>query len=75
MVQFRCASALVLLNISFAVAANAQTAKPFPTEEEIKLVLTQTDRAIQQYKTAVDQEELQMGKSNADYADAVARVA
>jgi hypothetical protein len=67
---FRCASALVLLTISFAVVANAQTEKTFPTDDEINLVLTQTERAMQQYKLLVDQEEIQMGKS---YADAVAR--
>jgi len=66
MALFRCASALVLLAISFAVVANAQTEKPFPTDDEINLVLTQTERAIQQYKPLIDQEEVQMGKSATD---------
>jgi hypothetical protein len=63
---FRCASAFVLLTISFAVVANAQTEKTFPTDDEINLVLTQTERAIQQYKPLIDLEEAQMGKSVTD---------
>jgi hypothetical protein len=66
MVLFRCASALALLTTSFAVVVNAQTERPFPTAEEINLVLTQAERAIQQYKPLVDQEEVQMGKSATD---------
>jgi len=63
----RCASALVLL-ASFAVAANGQTEKTFPTDDEINLLLTQTERAIQQYKPLIDQEEAQMGKAGAQAA-------
>jgi hypothetical protein len=66
MAQFRCVIAFVFLIISFAVVANARTEKPFPTDDEINLVLTQTERAIQQYKPLIDQEEVQMGKSAAD---------
>jgi hypothetical protein len=66
MVLFGCASALALLTISFAVVANAQTEKTFPTDDEIDLVLTQSERAIQQYKPLIDQQELQMGKSVTD---------
>jgi hypothetical protein len=44
----RGACALVLMVIGFAVVANAQTEKTFPTDAEINLVLTQTERAIQQ---------------------------
>jgi hypothetical protein len=64
----RCTSALVLLTIGFAGAAYAQTEKTFPTDDEINLVLTQTDRAMQQYKPLIDQEEAQMGKSGAEAA-------
>lgn len=67
MVLSRFASALVLLTIGFAVAANAQIEKSFPTDDEINLVLTQTERALQQYKPQIDQEEIQMGIS-ATYA-------
>jgi hypothetical protein len=62
--------ALVLLAAGFVAAANAQTDKPFPTDDEINLLLTQTERAIQQYKPLIDQEEIQMGKS---YAEAAAK--
>jgi hypothetical protein len=61
-----CASALVLLTIGFAAMANAQTEKAFPTDAEINLMLTQAERAMQQYKPLIDQEEAQMGKSAAD---------
>ena len=64
----RCTSALVLLTIGFAGAAYSQTEKTFPTDDEINLVLTQTDRAMQQYKPLIDQEEIQMGKSCTDAA-------
>lgn len=60
---FRPACALVLFTVGFAHVANAQTEKHFPTNDEINLVLTQTERAIQQYKPLIDQEEIQIGKS------------
>lgn len=70
MAQFRCASALVLLAISVSAAANAQanaqTETPFPTNADINLVLTQADRAIQQYKPLIDQQEILIGKSTTD---------
>jgi hypothetical protein len=63
MALFRCASVLVLLTVS---SASAQTDKSFPTDDEVNLVLTQTERAIQQYKPLIDQQETQMGKSSTD---------
>ena len=61
------ASTRVVLTAGFAaVVANAQTEKTFPTDAEINLVLTQTDRAIQQYKPLIDLEAVQMGKGGAD---------
>jgi hypothetical protein len=65
MPEFPCASAFVLLIASFAAAVNAQTEMNFPTDNEINLVLTQTDRAVQQYKPLIDQE-AQLGKGGAD---------
>lgn len=65
----RCAAVFILLTFSYVVIGNAQNEKPFPTNDEINLLLTQTDRAIQQYKPLIDQEELQMGQS---YTAAVA---
>ncbi len=58
--------ALALLAIGFATVGKAQTGKTFPTDDEINLVLTQTERSIQQYKPLIDREDAQMGKSNAD---------
>jgi hypothetical protein len=40
----------------------------FPTEEEIKLLVTQADRAIQQYKPVLDMEEKMYGKKGEDAA-------
>lgn len=65
MVLSCCAGALVVLT-GFAAVANAQTEKTFPTDAEINLVLTQTDRAIQPYKPLIDQEETAMGASGTD---------
>jgi hypothetical protein len=69
MPPFRCASALFLLTFSLVAAASAQNEQAFPTNDEISLVLTQTERAIQQYKPLIDREESQLGKS---YTEAVA---
>jgi len=60
------ASVLILLTISLVVAASAQTDKSFPTDDEINLVLTQTERAMQQYKPLIDQEEIQIGEAAKD---------
>jgi hypothetical protein len=69
MLRFRCVL-VVLLVISFALVAEGQTEKTFPTNDEINLVLTQTERAMEQYKPLIDQQEIQMDKS---YTDAVGR--
>lgn len=58
-----CFAVLVLTGFA---AASAQTEKTFPTEAEIGLVLTQTDRAVRLYKPLIDQEEILMGTSGAD---------
>lgn len=65
---FRCASAFVLLAVGMAVAAYAQTDKSYPSEYEINHMLTQAEQAIQQYKSLIDQQESQMGKSAQDVA-------
>jgi hypothetical protein len=46
--------------------------KPFPSNDEIKLLLTQADRAMEQYKAAINLEEAQFEKSSGQ-ADAVAK--
>jgi hypothetical protein len=48
---------------------SAQSAETFPTDDEIKLLMAQTKRALLQYKPLIDQEERQLGTS---YADGVA---
>jgi hypothetical protein len=66
MVLFRCAAAFSFLTLGFSVLASAQAEKTLPTDDEINLVLTQTERAVQQYKPLIDQEETQMGKNVSD---------
>jgi hypothetical protein len=58
---------LLTIVISFGSAIHAQQKEtPFPTDDEIQLVLTQADRAMQQYKPLIDEEERQLGKKGAD---------
>jgi hypothetical protein len=45
---------------------SAQEKSSFPTDDEIQLLLTQTDRAMQQYKPLIDEEERRLGKSGTD---------
>ncbi len=66
MPSFRVASALLILTNILAVAASAQTEQTYPTDDEINLVLTQTERAMQQYEPLIDQEKLRMGKAGTD---------
>jgi hypothetical protein len=60
---------LFLVTFGFAAAANAQDDKTFPSDDDINLVLTQTDRAMQQYAPLVDQERIQLGKNYGEAAD------
>ncbi len=62
---------LVLFLVGSTTVGRAQETT-FPANDEIQLVLTQADRAMQQYKPLIDQEELQFGKGNAE-AEAVAK--
>lgn len=66
----RSGFAVVLFLVSAAVVGHGQDEKPFPTDNEVNLLLTQADRAIQLYKPLIDQEEVQLGKA---YAEAVAK--
>jgi hypothetical protein len=45
---------------------NAQIEKTLPTDAEINLVLTQTERAIQQYMALSDLEAVDLGKNGLD---------
>ncbi len=56
---------LFLLFVSLATTCRAQETT-FPTNDEIQLVLTQADRAMQQYKPLIDQEELRFGKGSVE---------
>jgi len=56
----RCGFLLVLVS-SFCVASSAQETS-FPTDDEIKLLLTQTERALVQYKPLLDREESLFGE-------------
>jgi len=68
----RLPSITVLLISCFVPFVRAQDEKTFPTDNEIQLLLTQADRAMQRYKPLIDQEELQFGKGGAQ-AEAVAK--
>jgi len=63
----RCCSILLCVLSLCCVNSQAQSRDVnFPTDEEIKLVLTQADRAIQQYKPLLDMEETMYGKKGED---------
>jgi hypothetical protein len=61
---------VVLLPFTYAPFGHAQDVAALPSDTEIQLLLTQADRAIQQYKPLLDEEAVQLGKSG---AGAVAR--
>ena len=68
MILVRSTCALVLLVVGLALRGYAQDSKPFPTDDEINLLLTQGERAMQQYKSVLAEEERLMGKLPADVA-------
>jgi hypothetical protein len=73
MPSFRCLCILLIFAVPSSSDVNGQDkdkAVNFPTDDEIRLVLTQADRAIGQYKPLLDQEEKMLGKVG---AEAVAR--
>jgi len=55
-----------LLAVGFVPVSHAQDKTTFPTDDEIQLLLTQADRAMQQYEPLIDQEEQQLGKRGAE---------
>jgi hypothetical protein len=57
---------LTVLLAAFVPTSRGQEQGTFPTDEEIQLLLTQTDRAMQQYKPLIDEEERQLGKAGTD---------
>jgi len=62
----RPALIMALLISCFAPFVRGQDEMTFPTDNEIQLLLTQADRAMQQYKPLIDQEELCLGKIGAE---------
>lgn len=64
--------ALILFLVFASATVSRAQETTFPTNDEIQLVLTQADRAMQQYKPLVDQEELHFGKGTAE-VEAVAK--
>ncbi len=59
----RCCSILLCVLGFCCVSSQAQNREgDFPTDVEIKLVLTQADRAVQEYKPLLDMEEQMYGK-------------
>jgi hypothetical protein len=59
----RFACVFLVLILGFAIMAEAQVEKAFPTEEEIDLLMAQADRAMQRYKPLLDEQETEIGKS------------
>ena len=49
---------LCCLNVAYS-----QDEPAFPTTDEIKLLITQIDRAMKSYKPSVDEEEIRLGKA------------
>ncbi len=64
----RALSILIALIWLIVPALSGQTDKTFPANDEINLLLTQTERAIELYKPLIDQEETQLGKDGAEAA-------
>lgn len=63
----RCCSILLCVLGFCCVSSLAQDPEAsFPTDEEIKLVLTQADRAVKEYKPLLDIEEKMYGKKGED---------
>lgn len=63
MCAWRWVSLVAVLMAISAAAAHAQAERTFPTDEEVGLLLTQTDRALDRYKPLLDEQEAQIGKS------------
>src|SRR5258708_4284783 len=53
-----------LCTVSLAYAQKPDT--NFPTDDQIRLVLTQAERAINEYKPLLDREEKRLGKEGAE---------
>lgn len=66
MPALRCACVIAFLICGAVSGVAAQNEKVYPSDEEIRLLMTQTDRALQRYKPLLDEQESEIGKSAAD---------
>jgi hypothetical protein len=63
-IRILCVTVFVLCTVSCTRAQKRDT--HFPTDDEIRLVLTQTERAVTEYKLLLDMEEKVFGKEGSD---------
>jgi hypothetical protein len=63
-----CAALSILCAVTSALAQNhdARFDTNLPTDDEIKLVLTQAERAVSEYKPLLDMEQKMLGKAGAE---------
>jgi hypothetical protein len=64
--NFRRLLPVPLLVVWLTLPCRAQEQKPFPTNGEIQLLVTQADRAMGQYQALIDQDLVRANKKNAD---------
>jgi hypothetical protein len=60
------ATLVALLLACIAPFSRAQGDPAFPTDTAVQLLVTQTERAVQQYKALLDEEAVQLGKKGAE---------
>lgn len=63
---FRCGCVLAFFVLALSISGNAQTQRDFPSDDDVGLLLTQAERAIERYKPLIDEQEMEIGKSAAD---------
>jgi len=54
---------LLFTPLGCALHSDAQEKPVFPSDTEIRLLVTQAERAVQQYKLLLDEEAVQLGKN------------
>src|SRR5450631_4433393 len=63
--MFRHISVAMFMLVAIAPFGRAQDTT-FPTDDEVRLLVTQTERALSQYKPLLDEEAVQLGKAGED---------
>lgn len=61
-----CCTCTFVVLTGLAALAHGQTGNSFPTDDEINLLLTQTERALEQYKPLIDLEAAHPSKNGVD---------